>query len=244
MGLFLDLLLAHLLGDFVLQSGGMVAAKREGVKGQLVHVCIVTAVTAMAVLSLWPGVAPLVAAVALAHLVIERLTIWAREALDARGLFVFVFDQSLHILSLLAVAAMAPQSIADASPTAFGLTVGLPVLAAVCGLLTVCFMGSILAFEAARAAVPPAQDDEGLLSWDVERALGLVERGAAYGLAFALGPGAMLAPFLPRVAVAWASPPRTRAVRLVEAVSGLALCALSYAAFVAVVAFARTLQVR
>lgn len=41
MELFLRLLLAHMLGDFVFQSAGLVALKRQGFKGILIHIGVV-----------------------------------------------------------------------------------------------------------------------------------------------------------------------------------------------------------
>lgn len=41
MELFLRLLLAHMLGDFVFQSAGLVALKRQGLKGLVIHALVV-----------------------------------------------------------------------------------------------------------------------------------------------------------------------------------------------------------
>src|SRR5450759_5465019 len=50
MALFLDLLLGHMLGDFLLQPGRLVAAKRDGWRGLLLHTSIVGLTTALATL--------------------------------------------------------------------------------------------------------------------------------------------------------------------------------------------------
>jgi Protein of unknown function (DUF3307) len=48
MALFLDLLLGHMLGDFLLQPGKLVAAKRDGWRGLLLHTFVVGFATTMA----------------------------------------------------------------------------------------------------------------------------------------------------------------------------------------------------
>src|SRR5450759_2682956 len=50
MALFLDLLLGHMLGDFLLQPGKLVAAKRDGWRGLLLHTFVVGFATTMAAL--------------------------------------------------------------------------------------------------------------------------------------------------------------------------------------------------
>ncbi|RME77340.1 MAG: DUF3307 domain-containing protein, partial [Chloroflexi bacterium] len=52
---FLRLLLGHLIGDFILQPYWLVLAKRSGWKGLIIHVGVVTFITAILVWAVIPG---------------------------------------------------------------------------------------------------------------------------------------------------------------------------------------------
>ncbi len=47
LGFFLQLLLGHVVGDFVLQPFWLVLAKRKGWLGLIIHVSVVTFITAI-----------------------------------------------------------------------------------------------------------------------------------------------------------------------------------------------------
>ena len=110
--LFLAVLLAHLLGDFPLQSSGMVRGKRQGIRAYLAHglvhlvvliLCVATFISIPLLSSLWFWI---MAAIYIAvHLGIDRakqqLVSNARLADSA---FVFILDQVLHVCTIVALA--------------------------------------------------------------------------------------------------------------------------------------------
>ncbi len=207
-------------------------AKRDGIAGQLAHVTIVGLVTVLALAGDMPQALPLVVVVTTAHLIIERLTIAARDRLDARGLFVFTVDQSLHALSLVAAVSLLGGWEAPASSTVFGVPLSLASVAALCGLLTVSFGGSILVFETESAAISQPGKRDDILQWNSMRVFGLFERGAAFALGIALSPIAILIPFVPRVIFAFVAGGEARARSMVGAAVGLTICVAAYAVFV------------
>ena len=233
MSLFLNLLLGHLLGDFVLQPGRLVVAKRNGVGGLAVHIGLVAASTSGV---LWAQLGRFWLAVLLAaavHAVVELVTIAARFRTESRGLFVFVLDQVLHALTLAAIAMwLAPgrQSVAT-----FGVQLPNARLAAAVGILCVTFLGSILAFETANSIVPLPGGRQPILGLDLPRVAGMLERGSALVVALTLHPLLGLVPFVPRLLYASRLPARRRARQMLEASAGLALCAITYA-LIAVIA--------
>lgn len=248
MALFLSLYLGHLMADYALQPGALVRAKRESLQGLLLHVGLIGAATALV---LWNDVVvqwPLVVMAMGAHFVIEKLTIAARIGTPTRGLFVFLFDQSLHVLSIGLLVWIAGAWTVGGDARLFWMTVSEPTLMAVDGLVTVTLLGSILVFEAAGAFVGDPSHDTTILEWDLPRVLGMAERGVALALAIyapAAFPGATVAlvaaiglvmPFVPRFAyTATRKDSRERERLLVEGATGLALCVLAYSAYVMVV---------
>ncbi|MCS7287197.1 MAG: DUF3307 domain-containing protein [Anaerolineae bacterium] len=97
MELFLRLLLAHMLGDFVFQSAGLVALKKQGYKGLLIHAGVVTFWT-FALTWGYPAKGWAIAfLLSLMHLASD----WARYYWRARSpleeLASFLGDQLLHI---------------------------------------------------------------------------------------------------------------------------------------------------
>ncbi len=144
MPLFLALFLGHLLGDFVFQPGRLVVAKRNSLSGMLLHTAIVTACTTLVLLGQIARFWPAVVIAAIAHLGIEHLTVRARRIREASGLALFLLDQALHIVSLAIIATLMG---AGSRSAVVMWNSSIAVLAALCGVLTVAFLGSILAFE-------------------------------------------------------------------------------------------------
>ncbi|MFA5843769.1 MAG: DUF3307 domain-containing protein [Coriobacteriia bacterium] len=228
MGLFLDLYLGHLLGDFVFQPGKLVAAKRAGVPGLLTHAVIIAVCSAVVLVGTLRAHWPIVVLVTGAHLVIERLTITTRFRTRTRGLFVFVFDQTLHVLSIvLLIWAMGAWTL-DRTAVTFGSIVGIADLAAACGIITVAFLGSILVFETDVAIEDPENGKGRLLAFDLPRIAGMAERATALVLALYVSPTAGLIAFLPRSFMAITRRDDRRR-DIVAVVVGLALCAVAYA---------------
>jgi hypothetical protein len=180
MSLFLNLYLGHLLGDFLLQPGRLVQAKRTGVAGKIAHTFIVGAATAVVVFATIRVDWPAVVLVAGLHMVIDQLTIATYTGAPTRGLFTLLLDQALHVLSIgLVVYAATGTFSADLRVTTLGLTVSTTLLAAVDGLVCVTLYGAILAFESGNAALAGASGKGRLLRLDAPRVGGMLERGIA-----------------------------------------------------------------
>ncbi len=234
MALFLALLLGHLLGDFVFQPGRLVAAKRHGNRGVLLHTGIVTACTAIVLLGdisrMWPAVLLSGAA----HMGIEYLTIRARKMMEASGLVLFLLDQALHVVSLVILAVC----LGGASRPFIAIwPVTLTALAATCGLVAVMFFGSILAFEVRTAALGAADSTPTgpILGMDADRILGFAERGLALGISLVAPiPALGMAAFLPRIVFAMTRSTAGRARHMSDATIGLLTCTLAWLLIVAV----------
>jgi hypothetical protein len=110
--LFLAVLLAHLVGDFPLQTSSMVRGKHQGIRGYLAHgavhlfvllLCVAAFISFHVLTSLWFWIA---AALYIAlHLGIDRakqgLVSTARLADSAS---VFILDQVLHVCTIVVLA--------------------------------------------------------------------------------------------------------------------------------------------
>ncbi len=245
MALLLNLYLGHLLGDFVLQPGRLVAAKRNSLVGLLIHVGIIGGVTAVILYADLASLWNLVLLATAAHLAIEVITIRARNSGTLSGLSIFVIDQGLHILSLVALVWIASPVANVEQIRTVGMVVDPSVIALVCALIGVTFMGSIIIFEVANEFGPESHRRV-LLPYDRERIVGMCERGAALTTAVLapavsgishplLPPLILLLFFVPRVVHALRCPLEERAYQMLVAVAGLMTTAIGLA-FVAGVA--------
>ena len=110
--LFLTVLLAHLLGDFPLQSSSMMRAKHQGVRGYIEHgaihllvlgSCIVAFISLALLTSLWFWV------VACLYIAVHLGIDWAKQGLVSRAKLtdsatVFLLDQVLHGCTIITLA--------------------------------------------------------------------------------------------------------------------------------------------
>ncbi|MFN3724032.1 MAG: DUF3307 domain-containing protein [Paracoccaceae bacterium] len=102
------LILAHVLADFVLQSHRMAQAKAAGHLGWMAaHIAVVGAVAALLLGVQTAQAVAWIAGLTAAHLVIDL----AKVAIGARlsAITGFVADQAAHLVTLLLVAALAPE---------------------------------------------------------------------------------------------------------------------------------------
>ncbi len=98
MKLFMLLLFAHLIGDFVLQTGQLVAFKRKKILGLLLHSVIIFVVTFLVLLSLRGFY--LAFLIGISHLIID----YGKIKLGERRQFLFfILDQMLHVIVILLV---------------------------------------------------------------------------------------------------------------------------------------------
>jgi len=110
--LFLTVLLAHLLGDFPLQSSSMMRAKHQGIRGYIEHgaihllvfvSCIVVFISLDLLTSLWFWV------VACLYIAVHLGIDWAKQGLVSRAKLtdsatVFLLDQVLHGCTVITLA--------------------------------------------------------------------------------------------------------------------------------------------
>ncbi|MBN1994723.1 MAG: DUF3307 domain-containing protein [Anaerolineae bacterium] len=106
---FLLLLLGHLIGDFVLQPYWLVLAKRSGWSGLLIHVGVVTFVTAIL---LWASAVPnwwvWVIVLFIGHLLIDQFrTFVFVDNSRGKGLFLLLLDQLAHVVLIVILAWLA-----------------------------------------------------------------------------------------------------------------------------------------
>lgn len=231
MALLLELYLGHIIGDFLLQPGRLVVAKREGAPGLVLHTLVV-GLSTLAVVSgsLVTDWAPAVLVTGL-HLVIERITIATYTRTPTRGLFTFLMDQAMHALSIALVVWLSGRMSASAPGSVFGVALSPVGIAKVSAFATVTLFGSILVFETVGAVL--GDEKGGILRLDGPRIYGIVERGLALALAL-VHPALMVAPFVPRIATALRRDPEGRRRQVVEAAAGLVVCVAGYAAIAAV----------
>lgn len=223
MELLLGLYLGHLMGDFVLQPGKLVAAKRQGVVGLQIHVAVIGACTAAV---LYPHLGTYWSIVLLAmaaHLSIEVVTLRIREIRRMSGLGVFIIDQGLHALSLVTLvwAAAYWTTIEDIRP--FGLDLDVGGLAITTATTATAFLGAILVHETANLFGPAVRRRD-ILPFDLPRVAGMAERASAFLLAALVAPGLILLPFVPRLLVSTRSSAEDSRYHRLAAGTGLALC--------------------
>jgi hypothetical protein len=228
MALFLNLYLGHLLGDFVVQPGRLVLAKREGLSGLALHTALVGLCTAAVLIATIARDWPIVVLVACAHVAIEKLTILTYLRTPTRGLFTLVLDQAMHVLSIALLVWLLGDWHADASASTFGIHLSIAALASITGLMTCTLLGSIFVFESVNAVRPAGDGKGGVLRMDAARIGGMLERGAAFIIAVGWNPLGLLLPFAPRAVMALRLPADGRARQLIEAAAGLVLCAVVY----------------
>ena len=103
---FLLLVLGHMIGDFVLQPYWLVIAKRNGWTGLLVHVGVVTFITAIL---LWASAIPnwwvWIIVLFIGHLLIDQFRTYIfTDNSKGKGLLLLILDQLIHLglLGLLA----------------------------------------------------------------------------------------------------------------------------------------------
>ncbi len=103
---FIALLLAHLIADFLAQPDVMIRRKAEPLFLAL-HIAIVFALTFVALGGHWQ----LALAVAAAHQVIDALKVWGLPNRWRDSLPAFMIDQTAHLATLVAAAILVPDAI-------------------------------------------------------------------------------------------------------------------------------------
>lgn len=102
---FVRLLIGHLVGDFVLQPLWLAIAKRQGWRGLILHVSIVTAATTILSYGLVPNGLIWMLVLFVIHLFIDQFRTFVFTNNDkGRGLLLLILDQLAHLISLIFIA--------------------------------------------------------------------------------------------------------------------------------------------
>ena len=101
--LFLKLILAHLLGDFVLQPKSWVVKRSTNIFYLLLHVWVHTILLGWAFWPNWDIQWSSIAFIASAHLAIDSAKIWFEKELRSSPVVLFALDQVLHVGVLVSV---------------------------------------------------------------------------------------------------------------------------------------------
>lgn len=101
--LFLKLLLAHLLGDFLLQPKSWIVKRKDNILYLLLHILVhmlmLSIVFAPKLTDYWI----MILSIGCAHLAIDSLKIWWEKLWPYKPVFLFILDQFLHIAVLIGI---------------------------------------------------------------------------------------------------------------------------------------------
>ena len=101
--LFLKLILAHILGDFVLQSNNWVEKRKNNVIYLLLHVFVHLLVLVLLLLPDLRSYWLLILFIVISHLAIDSFKIWLEKKANLKPIVLFVGDQLLHFIVILGV---------------------------------------------------------------------------------------------------------------------------------------------
>ncbi len=101
----LRLILAHMIGDYALQTGGIARYKAEGWPGLLLHVAIVTIASGALVAGMFPYWWAWAMVLGVLHLLIDQYrTFRARKLKPQLSLLYLLFDQTVHLVTIFTIA--------------------------------------------------------------------------------------------------------------------------------------------
>lgn len=166
MTIFFTLLLAHLLGDFPLQTNRIFRMKVQGPKGLALHAAIHVLVTALLIRNFWQ-VWPSLLVLGTLH----YLTDWAKLRYTNDPLTPgFIVDQAIHVLTLLLITLLTAQII-----PLFPLQFLIPavVLALIPAFLTFAY---VWASDQCRANMPRPLLSTATIQWACNRLLPLSQK--------------------------------------------------------------------
>jgi len=102
---FLQLLLGHVVGDFVLQPYWLVLAKRSGWTGLIIHVGVVTFITSILAWGTIPNWWVWMIVLFLGHLFIDQFrTFIFTDNSRGKGLLLLILDQVAHVILIILIA--------------------------------------------------------------------------------------------------------------------------------------------
>lgn len=203
---FLRLMLGHMIGDFVLQPYWLVLAKRKGWPGLLIHVGIVTFITAILAWNSIPFWWMWMIVLFLGHLFIDQFrTFVFTDNSKGKGLLLLILDQIAHVILIFLLSwAAAGWSFSDLHLLLTSDALNqYRLMAYLIGLATVIGVAPVLEAEVSVAvlATQGTEVKQTVAINTVDRLLGGLERTAAT-LLILIGYG-LFVPlvFLPRLAL-------------------------------------------
>lgn len=101
--LFLKLLLAHIVGDFVLQSKFLVEKRKQNIAYLLLHVLIHAGILCLLFINALHSFWVIIVFITVAHLAIDSLKIWVEKKSTLSPTLLFVSDQLIHVGVLIGV---------------------------------------------------------------------------------------------------------------------------------------------
>ncbi|MBD1432442.1 DUF3307 domain-containing protein [Sphingobacterium sp. DN00404] len=101
--LFLKLLLAHFIGDFVLQPKSWVQKRKDHILYLLIHIAMHTMLLVLFFIPELSDQWQIILFISCVHLLIDSAKIYFEKKFPRRTFLLFIADQTLHILSLVAV---------------------------------------------------------------------------------------------------------------------------------------------
>ncbi len=105
---FLRMLLGHLIGDFILQPLWLALDKRQGWRGLLLHVTVVTFATAVMIWQIIPDWLFWTFALFVVHLFIDQFrTFVFTDNSKGKGFILLILDQIAHVLSIMLISWLA-----------------------------------------------------------------------------------------------------------------------------------------
>jgi hypothetical protein len=109
------LLLAHMIGDYALQTGEIARLKAKGWQGLFVHFCIVTAASGLLVAGKFPYWWAWTLLLGIIHILVDQYrTFRLKDLRPVLSLPYLLFDQGLHLITIFAIAGIgAGESVQD-----------------------------------------------------------------------------------------------------------------------------------
>jgi hypothetical protein len=101
--LFLKLLLAHIIGDFVLQTKALVVKRGENIFYLLLHISIHAVLLCVVLLPHLQEWWLSILGISIAHLAIDSLKILSEKKWPTKPVTLFITDQALHLMVIAAV---------------------------------------------------------------------------------------------------------------------------------------------
>lgn len=225
---FWALLLAHVIGDFPLQTDVIFRLKKKSVWGVVPHVIICTFVN---IVALWPFLKLVqvwyaILFLALIHIILDRGKILLSSWLAKDNFLQFVIDQGLHILSIFFAAAFLAPYLSDSTINFTGLYANPELLIKLTMVIFAAFGGTPIVYYVQKHFTPhtnnPTESDSSYpYPTFIKRIPGLFERFSST-LGILLGGFWLVltvASFLPRILLNWRE--KDRNSTLIAALAGL-----------------------